>query len=373
MRHLLLATTLSAGAVSLIAPLINQGFGASRSDQPVVRQLSATVQSPTSRNALADAEALAWEAAVLVQNPPHPVATWRNARLHWKEAIELLEAIPADSELADQAKQKLAVYRANYAEISDRLKREKKATQNFKFAQRNAWNAAVLVQDPPHPLGVWQSAESQWQTAIDRLEAIPQTTTLAAKAQQSLKTYRANYQEIQQRVKTEETASASLQEFFTKANLLAQSAEAPISVAGRADVGISYEQYEKLVQGLDQQLKDFARHPHAKSHPLYNSLTQTMTDHETALRLWKTYLQYKQIHAAWLYDDLYDQHLPTELVPPSDIKKYSLKTSLDGTRLSLRVSLAQIWSDMRDRLLLTRKQQQDFAAQRQAPSESGKL
>ncbi|XWK86218.1 MAG: hypothetical protein U7127_18585 [Phormidium sp.] len=69
---------------------------------------------------LENAKKLAMEAAVLAQNPPHPAEVWQQAKAKWQEAINLLEAIPNNTFVSAQAKEKLTVYRTNYAAVSQR-------------------------------------------------------------------------------------------------------------------------------------------------------------------------------------------------------------------------------------------------------------
>lgn len=76
------------------------------------------------------AEDLAMEAAVLVQNPPHPVQVWRQAEQKWQEAIANLETIPADCYVAQKSLEKLSAYRSNHAAIGKRVAIAQKAV-NF--------------------------------------------------------------------------------------------------------------------------------------------------------------------------------------------------------------------------------------------------
>ncbi len=46
-------------------------------------------------------------AALLVQNPPHPVNTWYQAQQKWQYAINLLEKIPQESSSYQEATEKL--------------------------------------------------------------------------------------------------------------------------------------------------------------------------------------------------------------------------------------------------------------------------
>lgn len=157
---------------------------------------------PTATN-LAAAQKLAMEAAVMIQNPPHPLETWQQVQGKWEESIKLLEAIPDTSPFAAQAKDKLAIYQTNYQAISNRIVTEQKAATNLEAAQKLAWEAAVMVKEPPHPKELWQNAQSKLQQAINLLNAIPQGTFVEAKAKEKLAGYQNNYTVISNRIKTE--------------------------------------------------------------------------------------------------------------------------------------------------------------------------
>ena len=139
------------------------------------------------------AQRLAMEAAVMTQNPPHPLEVWQRSQAKWQEAIKLLEGIGEDSPISIQAKDKLAVYEASYAAISNRIVTEQRATANLEAAQKLAWQAAVLSQNPPHPPEVWQQVKAKWQDAINLLEAIPEGTFVSLQAKEKLSVYRNNY------------------------------------------------------------------------------------------------------------------------------------------------------------------------------------
>ncbi|MDJ0617623.1 MAG: hypothetical protein QNJ63_12910 [Calothrix sp. MO_192.B10] len=65
---------------------------------------------------------MAMEAAILVQNPPHPQEVWQKAKVKWQQSINLLETIPEGTFYYQQAKDKLSTYRTNYIAISTKLK-----------------------------------------------------------------------------------------------------------------------------------------------------------------------------------------------------------------------------------------------------------
>lgn len=157
---------------------------------------------PTATN-LAAAQKLAMEAAVMTQNPPHPLENWQQVQGKWEESIKLLEAIPDSSPVATQAQEKLTTYRTNYQAISNRIVTEQKAATNLESAQKLAGEAAVIVNNPPHPQEIWQNAQSKLQQAINLLNAIPQGTFVEAKAKEKLAVYHNNYTVISNRIKTE--------------------------------------------------------------------------------------------------------------------------------------------------------------------------
>ncbi|MBD0262539.1 MAG: hypothetical protein ICV78_07390 [Tolypothrix sp. Co-bin9] len=150
---------------------------------------------------LQSAQKIGMEAAVMVQNAPHPIVVWQQAQYKWQQAINLLETIPEGTSVSAQAKKQLANYRVNHAAISQRLMTESKAAANLESAQKLAMEAAVMVQNPPHQEEVWQQAFFKWQQAINILEAIPEGTFASEKAKEKLSIYKTNYAAIATKLK----------------------------------------------------------------------------------------------------------------------------------------------------------------------------
>lgn len=73
------------------------------------------------------AQQSAMAAALLVQNPPHPVDTWYQAQQKWQQAINLLETIPQESSSYQTAREKLKIYRENHQVITKRFELAKQA------------------------------------------------------------------------------------------------------------------------------------------------------------------------------------------------------------------------------------------------------
>ncbi|PSB27037.1 hypothetical protein [Stenomitos frigidus] len=306
---------------------------------------TATPQNTSALDNFVAARRLAWDAAVMVQHPPHSVETWQAARVKWRQAINRLEAIPERSPVAAEAKEKRAVYQSNYAAISDRLTTETTAAERFKAAQTLAWQAAVTVQKPPHSLKVWQRASRKWRAAIGLLQSIPPTTAIALQSQAKLTDYRSNYSAINQRLITENQALLTFRQFSETAARLKSIPDNFYQLnLTPQQVGVSYEDYTRLVEALQQSFNQFATQPDARNHPVYPVLLAAIDDHQTVVKLWKAYLDFKAANTQWLYDDIFDQLVPVSLTDAAILEqKYGLKTYAGGTKVSLRFSAWAIW------------------------------
>lgn len=129
------------------------------------------------------ARQFAWQAAQTGQNPPHSVEKWRQIEGLWQEAIQRLDAIPADN-LAGyaEAQQLLATYRADQSQIRIRLQAEQEAVLNFQEAQYKI--QALLASIPTNPDRVNRNAMiSQLQGIIHQLERVPNGTTVYLESQ----------------------------------------------------------------------------------------------------------------------------------------------------------------------------------------------
>ncbi|MGF1938013.1 MAG: hypothetical protein RM347_027280 [Nostoc sp. ChiQUE02] len=188
-------------ALVIASSLLILGFGGwkikEQSSQLQQRSLSLTQEGSAIAN-FKSAQKLGMEAASLVQNPPHPLKVWQQAQNKWHQAIKLLDSIPNQTSVSDRAKNKSAYYRINYNAINQRVLIEKKAIANLESAQKLAIEANLFVQNPPHPLLVWQQAQAKWQQAINLLETIPENTSVSIKAKEILPIYKTNYTAIRQ-------------------------------------------------------------------------------------------------------------------------------------------------------------------------------
>lgn len=346
MKHVPFVVAASIPAVFLAGCSVNPLLLPANSRQSETLRDKTELDLPTTPSAqLAKARQLAWEAAVMVQNPPHSAETWQKARVKWRQAIRALESISAKTAVATQAQQRLAVYRANYAAIDERLKTEQAAVSQLGSAQALAWQAAVTVQKPPHTLAVWRNADRKWQQAIAQLEAIPTASSVSARSQEKLVAYRRNQQAIQEQITTETKALAALATFKATASYFR---DLPTQVAtGQAvgQVGIEYQDYVDRLQTLKQVLAEMQQQPKGSQHPIYAHLVEALRDYELGITIWRAYQEFKRDNAEWLRgSDSYDQLFPISLVDGNTLtEKYQITTYLDGSKISLKFALWAIW------------------------------
>ncbi|BAZ48326.1 hypothetical protein NIES4103_09340 [Nostoc sp. NIES-4103] len=93
---------------------------------------------------------------------------------------------------------------------SQSVNQEKSAVSNFESALKLGLEASALVQTPPHPLILWEQAETKWQEAIHLLARIPEGTSVFTQAQNKLTRYRFNHSAISKKVLNEKKAIADL-------------------------------------------------------------------------------------------------------------------------------------------------------------------
>ncbi|MEA5504183.1 hypothetical protein VB735_13880 [Halotia wernerae UHCC 0503] len=91
------------------------------------------------------------------------------------------------------------------------VNQEANANANFTSALKLGIEASALAQSPPHPLIVWQQAQTKWQQAINLLVSIPEETSVTVRAKQKLIRYQINYNAISQKVLVEKKALANLE------------------------------------------------------------------------------------------------------------------------------------------------------------------
>ncbi|MEH1961393.1 MAG: hypothetical protein V7L05_16215 [Nostoc sp.] len=130
---------------------------------------------------------------------------------------------------------------------------ERSALAKFKSAQKLGMEAASLVQNPPHPLKVWQQAQNKWQQAIILLDSIPDQRSVNDRAKNKLAYYQINSKYISQRVLIEKKAIANLksaQKLAIETNLLVQNS--PHSRLIRQEAKDKWKQAINLLEAIPE-------------------------------------------------------------------------------------------------------------------------
>jgi hypothetical protein len=121
---------------------------------------------------------------------------------------QLEEISDRPASLYTDAQAELATLRPKLAEFDRKINVEQAANKNLESSKNATIEAAKSTQNPPHKSTVWKSAKEKRQKAIKQLEEVTTDSVLYADAQQRIKAYRAEldqitkWVEIQQRAET---------------------------------------------------------------------------------------------------------------------------------------------------------------------------
>jgi len=183
------------------------------------QQLSQTLSTQSAMlNRVSAAFQRAAAAAQKGQNPPHTTQEWQVIQALWREAIAIFTAVPKNSALFPLAEQKLSEYQANLKSVNTQLQLEQQATKNLTLAKNTALLAQTR-QDTAQSLQAWQKVKATWQTAVNTLAAIPNTTTAYQEAQQLLKNYRLELVTASERSSQEQMAAKAFSQAISFAKL----------------------------------------------------------------------------------------------------------------------------------------------------------
>jgi len=118
-------------------------------------------------------------------------------------------------------------------------------TAALEQAKKLGRRAAEIVQNPPHSLPVWESAQQQWARAVQQLDSIPADSVVYEEAEFKLAAYQANRDAIAQRIALEKTAANSYEIGIDLIDELVEIAE-PIAYAQQNDLAALRTISEKL-------------------------------------------------------------------------------------------------------------------------------
>jgi hypothetical protein len=178
-----------------------------RSQLETIEQKIAAEESTT--QTWAEADKLAQDAIASVQDPPHPLKTWKAAQTQLGQAIQQLEAIPEGTFVSRQVKTKLAAYRKQDTTISQGMMAEEKAVQTLQAADGLAKQAYdVTSGEYDFELSDLQAAQVAWQKAIAQLKKVPAKSHAYKDVASRMTLYSNNSREIADGIKELKTCSA---------------------------------------------------------------------------------------------------------------------------------------------------------------------
>ena len=141
---------------------------------------------------------LAKQAGEIVQGPPHRVAVWERALGKWQRAVRLLESIPDDAFVFDQAQAKLAVYGQNRDAIAQRVVREKQALQQYGQARKLADELVLLTLEAPYARQEMEAMVKKLERVVSLLKSVPGGTQMSAMSERRLRSHTQDLQQFRQ-------------------------------------------------------------------------------------------------------------------------------------------------------------------------------
>jgi hypothetical protein len=237
-----------------------------------------TLQATTAHSADLDTAVIAmnraYKAAIIVKNPPIPLAKWQESKQMWTDSIANLGTIPTSSQIYPLARQKLTDYQGRLGDIERRISIEttadqklKSAVDGIKAATQSQLTAASLVQ--------WRAVKTQWTQASDQLNSIPPSTNAYGQAQELLRSYQAKITTAQEKVLEEDKAAQNYQ----LAVKLAESAKLSQKSNKLAEAVSEWNQSVVAIQSVPQNSVIYAQ-----AKPLVFEYTKNFQQAETKLK-----------------------------------------------------------------------------------------
>ena len=138
------------------------------------------------------------QALQLANNPPHPEERLRQAADKWREAVQLLEKIPAQSPSYQQAQEGLKPLREKQRQVEKWLTNEKQAVRKMETVLTTAKQAANITQNKSSlNLATLLNASAQWTRTVQFLKEIPENTTVSEDAKTFLPIAERNLRRVQ--------------------------------------------------------------------------------------------------------------------------------------------------------------------------------
>lgn len=217
----------------------------------------------------------AMSAAIMSQEPPHPVEKWQEMKLLWQQAIALLSIITPDSYVYELRSQKLQEYGANLVAIDKRLQLEKEAIEQLEAAKELA-SIALARQGIAQTLENWQLVQATWSEAVNKLSAVNKGTRADLEAQQLWVAYQSGLASARDRQTREEFSATTYQEALRLAKLAQSFSE-------QQEYGQAVSNWRLALTYAQQVPKDSFHYPVAQ--PLISSYSASLAAAEVQLKV----------------------------------------------------------------------------------------
>ena len=148
---------------------------------------------------------LAYQAALLSQNPPHSLEEWQRMERLWLDAIAELETIAPDNPAYPLARAKLSEYGDNLAAVQQRAILERRGHEQVEAAQLAA-EVARTQERQAQDLDSWQQTYASWRNAVGSLMRVPPQTTAQREARLLFQSYGPELMSAEQRHRQEQAA-----------------------------------------------------------------------------------------------------------------------------------------------------------------------
>ncbi|MBC6421210.1 MAG: hypothetical protein GDA38_06340 [Hormoscilla sp. SP12CHS1] len=217
----------------------------------------------------------AMSAAIMSQDPPHPVEKWQEMKLLWQQALSLLSIITPDSYVQELRLKKIQEYGANLMAISKRLKLEKEAQIQLEAAKELA-SITLARQGIAQTLENWILVQATWSEAVNKLSAVNKGIMAALEAQQLWVAYQSGLASARDRQTREEFSATTYQEALR----LAKQAK---SFSEQQEYAQAVSNWRLALTYAQQVPKDSFHYPVAQ--PLISSYSASLAAAEVKLRV----------------------------------------------------------------------------------------
>lgn len=148
------------------------------------------------------AVSLAEKISKMVENPPHPLATWKQAVNQCNQTVTLLKSIASQTVIYPESQLKLIQYQANCTNLNNRLKSEENALNLITNAQRLEKEVFQSLKNNSYTISLLNQLLTKMKQAEQSLQKIPSGMAVSNKAQVLLSIYQDNMEEIADKIES---------------------------------------------------------------------------------------------------------------------------------------------------------------------------